>query len=44
VEQAKVGILFASLVAAAIGFTWLLAAKSPVRAESSQPGDEQFGS
>ena len=28
VEQAKIGILFASLVAAAMGFIWLLAAKS----------------
>jgi Na+:H+ antiporter, NhaA family len=43
VEQAKVGILFASLVAAAVGFIWLLAAKSPVRDEASRPGDERAG-
>jgi Na+:H+ antiporter, NhaA family len=41
VEQAKVGILFASLVAAAIGFTWLLAAKSPPRDASRPTRDEQ---
>ena len=43
VEQAKVGILFASLVAAAIGFIWLLSAKSqPI--EASRPArDEQSG-
>jgi Na+:H+ antiporter, NhaA family len=43
VEQAKIGILFASLVAAAIGFTWLLVAQSPVKDVSNQPGDEQSG-
>jgi len=34
VEQAKVGILFASLIAAVCGLVWLLVAKSPVRDES----------
>ena len=35
VEHAKIGILFASLIAALIGLIWLLVAKSPLRDESS---------
>jgi Na+:H+ antiporter, NhaA family len=41
VEQAKLGILFASLVAAVIGLMWLLLAKSPLGDESSRARDER---
>ena len=41
VEQAKVGILFASLVAAAIGFIWLAAIKPPGRDSSTPARDKQ---
>lgn len=41
VEHAKVGTLFASLVAAAIGFTWLILTKPPARDESTPARDER---
>ena len=41
VEHAKVGILFASLVAAAIGFIWLLVTKPPARDESTPARNER---
>ncbi len=41
VEHAKIGILFASFIAALLGLIWLLVPNSPGRDESNQARDEQ---